>query len=658
MKLKLKLMLTFSITVLVTAGALATLGLVQTGKQATQSVNNKLNGLVSTATYQLDGWLHGNEKLVETLGLVFQEAVPASNLNADYLSIMYKGTNPENLEDIFYGNENGDFMNGSGFEHAAGYDPRERSWYKEAVQADKLIFTDPYLDNKSKQFTVSIAMPVKTKSGALQGVVASDILLSKLTDTVNQIDLDGLGYTFMLDKKGVILAHPDTDLASTSAADNGQLAPLLVDMQSNLSGQKSFQYNGENLLLYFKQIPSTGWIVGSVISEKLAYAEFYELRNQYILIIAITLLAVLTIAYWVATRFIKPLKRLQLMSGQMSLGDFTDRVDTKGKDEFAELGAAFNTMSDHLSILLQKVKSSADQVHDISKDMENHTGNTQRIAEQIFIATDELAQGSSSQAESVYEGSNRLSAMSQTMNGINDSLEQSVMMMEEVTEAMSAGLQSVDTQVELAEDNRNSIDRVGEAIDLLADKSRKIESIASMIHNISAQTNLLALNASIEAARAGVHGNGFAVVATEVRKLAEQSSQSVEDIIVLLDEIQAASEQSVNEVTSAEKAIQQQVTSVHEMRNVFARIKQSIEGIDLQVRHVSTATAELDNNAGKISEVISSVAAMSEQSAASTEEVASSTQEQFNYITTISERSKELNQHANTLFDEIKKFKI
>lgn len=658
MKLKLKLMLTFSITVLVTAGALATLGLVQTGKEATQSVNNKLDGLVSTATYQLDGWLQGNEKLVETLGLVFQEAVPASNLNADYLSIMYKGTNPENLEDIFYGNENGQFMNGSGFEHAAGYDPRERSWYKEAVQADKLIFTDPYLDNKSKQFTVSIAMPVKTKSGALQGVVASDILLSKLTDTVNQIDLDGLGYTFMLDKKGVILAHPDADIVSTSAADNGQLAPLLADMQSNPSGQKSFQYNGENLLLYFKQIPSTGWIVGSIISEKLAYAEFYELRNQYILIIAITLLAVLTIAYWVATRFIKPLKRLQLMSGQMSLGDFTDRVDTKGKDEFAELGVAFNTMSDHLSILLQKVKSSADQVHDISKDMENHTGNTQRIAEQIFIATDELAQGSSNQAESVYEGSNRLSAMSQTMNGINDSLEQSVMMMEEVTEAMSAGLQSVDAQVGLAEDNRNSIDRVGEAIGLLADKSRKIESIASMIHDISAQTNLLALNASIEAARAGVHGNGFAVVATEVRKLAEQSSQSVDDIIVLLDEIQAASEQSVNEVTSAEKAIQQQVTSVHEMRNVFARIKQSIDGIDVQVRHVSTATAELDNNAGKISEVISSVAAMSEQSAASTEEVASSTQEQFNYITTISERSKELTQHANTLFDEIKKFKI
>ena len=462
----------------------------------------------------------------------------------------------------------------------------------------------------------------------------------------------------MLDKNGVILAHPKAELASTSAADNAELGPLLPEMLANPSGQESFQYNGDNLLLYFKQIPSTGWIVGSVISEKLAYAEYYQLRNQYILIITVTLVVVLAAAYGVAARLIKPLKRLQLMSAQMSEGDFTGRVPSKGKDEFAELGVAFNSMSDQLSQLLQQVQQSADRVQDISHDMENHTGNTQRIAEQISIATDELAQGSSSQAESVYEGSNRLTEMSHTVNGINGSIEQSVAMMQEATDAMHAGLQAVDHQVHLAEDNRKSIQQVGESIHLLADKSRKIEDIASMIRDISAQTNLLALNASIEAARAGEQGRGFAVVAGEVRKLAEQSSQSVDSIIVLLSEIQAASSQSVDEVTSAEQVTQQQVASVHDMRDVFARIKHSVDGITHHVRQVPTATSELDSNAGKIAEVISSVAAMSEQSAASTEEVASSTQEQFNYITTISERSRELTNHANTLFNEVKKFKI
>ncbi|KAG2872203.1 hypothetical protein PC115_g24667, partial [Phytophthora cactorum] len=200
--------------------------------------------------------------------------------------------------------------------------------------------------------------------------------------------------------------------------------------------------------------------------------------------------------------------------------------------------------------------------------------------------------------------------------------------------------------------------RVGESITLLAEKSQKIEDIVGMIRGIASQTNLLALNASIEAARAGEHGRGFAVVAEEVRKLAEQSSDSAQDIIVLLDEIQAASRQSVSEVTSAEQGIEQQVAAVHEMRESFTRIKQSIDGIDSQLQLVSSATTELDDSSGKIAEVISSVAAMSEQSAASTEEVASSTQEQFNYITSISERSNELAQHANALYEEVKKFKI
>ncbi|WP_336766169.1 methyl-accepting chemotaxis protein [Paenibacillus sp. USHLN196] len=659
MKLKPKLMIMFLAAVLITAIPLASLGLVQTEKQATRNVDSTLNGLMSSSANQLDGWISSNAKVIETLGFVIQEGVPEGELTEEYFNIMKLGSNKESLSDLYYGSEQeGSFMNGSDWTPDSDYDPRQRPWYQKAKQANQLTFSDPYLDMMSEQYAVSIAMPVQNKEGALQGVVAGDLLLSTLTDTVAKINLDGLGYTFLIDKNGLLLAHPDDKLVNTSAKDNTELNPLLADMQTNPSGQKPFQYNDEKYLLFYHQIPSTGWVVGSIISEKLAYAEYYELRNNYILIIGITLLVVLAGAYWIATLFIKPLKSLHGTSRQMSSGDFTGRVQIKGKDEFAELGMAFNQMSDQLSSLFRQVTASADRVQSISGEMQEHTDNTKRIAEQISIATDELAQGSSTQAESVYDGSNRLSEMSDSVGGINRSVEQSVTMMREAGEAMLAGLQAVDYQVELSDGNRQSIDRVGESITLLADKSQKIEGIVSMIQAIASQTNLLALNASIEAARAGEHGRGFAVVAEEVRKLAEQSAGSAQDIIVLLNEIQAASRQSVSEVDSAEHGIEQQVAAVHEMRNSFMRIKQSIEGIDNQLQQVSSATTELDNSSGKIAEVISSVAAMSEQSAASTEEVASSTQEQFNYITSISERSNELAQQANTLAEEVKKFKI
>ncbi|MBB6024782.1 methyl-accepting chemotaxis protein [Paenibacillus sp. JGP012] len=659
MKLKPKLMAMFLAAVLITALPLALLGLYQTENQATRNVESLLNGLMTSATNQLEGWIDSNAKVVETLGFVIEQAVPEGTLTEDYFKIMNMGNNQQNLSDLYFGSEkDGAFMNGSDWTPEAGYDPRQRPWYEQAKQSNALIFTDPYQDMMTQKYAVSMAMPVHNKQGDLEGVVSGVLLLSTLTDTVEKINLNGLGYSFLIDRNGLLLAHPDAKLVNTSAKENSELSPMLADMQSNASGQRSFHYNGEGYLLFYKQIPSTGWVIGSVISEKLAYAEFYQLRNNYILIIGVTLLAVLAGAYWVAALFIKPLKQLHQTSIQMSEGDFTGRVKAKGKDEFAELGSAFNQMSDQLGTLLRQVTGSAERVHTISEEMQEHTDNTKRIAEQISIATDELAQGSSTQAESVYNGSGRLAEMSDSVGGINDSVEQSVVMMREAGEAMLAGLQAVEHQVMLADGNRHSMDRVGESITLLTDKSQKIEGIVAMIQGIASQTNLLALNASIEAARAGEHGRGFAVVAEEVRKLAEQSADSAKEIIVLLEEIQTASGLSVGEVHAAEQGMEQQVAAVHEMRESFVRIKQSIDGIEKQLKQVSSATTELDDNAGKVAEIISSVAAMSEQSAASTEEVASSTQEQFNYITSIAERSNELAEQSKALAAEVKKFKV
>ncbi|PYE42389.1 methyl-accepting chemotaxis protein [Paenibacillus barcinonensis] len=659
MKLKPKLMMMFLTAVLISALPLALVGLVQTEKQATRNVNSTLKGIMASSAKQLDGWLSSNAKVIETLGLVIEDGVPEGALTENYFNIMNQGSNKENLSDLYFGSEkDGTFMNGSDWSPDAGYDSRKRPWYEQAKKADALSFSDPYQDMMSKEYAVSIAMPVHNKEGVLEGVVAGDLLLSTLTDTVKKIDLNGLGYSFLIDKHGLLLAHPDVNMVNTSAKDNPEFSPMLAEMQNHASGQQSFHYNGEDYLLFYNQIPSTGWVIGSVITEKLAYGEFYELRNNYILIIGATLLVVLAWAYWVATLFIKPLKQLHQTSIQMSEGDFTGRVKVKGKDEFAELGNAFNQMSDQLGALLRQVSGSAERVHTISEVMQEHTDNTKRIAEQISIATDELAQGSSTQAESVYTGSSRLTEMSDNVGGINRSVEQSVVMMREAGEAMLAGLQAVEHQVELADGNRHSMDRVGESITLLTDKSQKIEGIVAMIQGIASQTNLLALNASIEAARAGEHGRGFAVVAEEVRKLAEQSANSAKEIIVLLEEIQTASGMSAGEVHAAEQGIEQQVAAVHEMRESFVRIKQSIDGIESQLKQVSSATTELDDNAGKVAEIISSVAAMSEQSAASTEEVASSTQEQFNYITSIAERSNELAEQSKTLAAEVKKFKV
>lgn len=276
MKLKPKLMAMFLAAVLITALPLALLGLYQIENQASRNVDSLLHGLMNSATNQLEGWITTNAKVVETLGFIIEQAVPEGTLTEDYFKIMNMGTNKENLSDLYFGSEkDGTFLNGSDWSPDSGYDPRKRPWYEEAKSSSDLIFSDPYQDLMTKKVAVSMAMPVHNKQGNLEGVVSGVLLLSTLTDTVKKINLDGLGYSFLIDKNGMLLAHPDANMVNTSVKDNPELRPFLTDMQSSASGERPFHYNGENYLLFYNQIPSTGWVIGSVISEKLAYAEFY-----------------------------------------------------------------------------------------------------------------------------------------------------------------------------------------------------------------------------------------------------------------------------------------------------------------------------------------------------------------------------------------------
>ncbi|MDQ1235518.1 methyl-accepting chemotaxis protein [Paenibacillus sp. SORGH_AS306] len=658
MTLKVKLILLVIATAILIAVPVGWSALYIIKKQATQSVDADVKKTVTQGVTQINGWVNTNSKVVETLASLINSTVPLDQITLKHLQVFKDESNAKSIFDMYYALEDATFLDGGDWKAPPGYDPRTRPWYEETKKANKLFVSAPYEDAGTKTYkAIFIGAPLKDPQGNFAGVIAEDILLSTITSYIDTLKTNN-GFTFLIDPNGNVMSHPDASFVNKPLKDQADYTNVANTLLSQNSGSMEYTYKGDPQLLYYEKIPGINWIVASSTSKKAAFAEYTQLRNQYIIvIIALTLLFAL-LAFWVAVRIVKPIILLKKSAQQLAEGDLTVVVAIKGKDEIAQLGIAFNTMSTALRNLIQTVSHSALGVNQASTEMYRNATNSGDIAGQISTVIEEIARGAGDQAESIQSGAEMVMDMTGSLEKVAASANQASHMISEVNDAMQRGTQAISQQTSLAQAGQESTQRVEASNAILLKKLDEIAQITNVIREISNQTNLLSLNAAIEAARAGEHGAGFAVVASEVRKLAEQASHSASDIDALLIQLNEAGKQSSLELSSFRDTTVQQQQSVDETKDSFEQIRSSVDGIISQIAHVSDGVTSLKSSANQVSDVITGLAAVSEQSAAATEEAASSTIEQTQSIASISTSSKHLSESADHLLKEIGQFKI
>ena len=334
------------------------------------------------------------------------------------------------------------------------------------------------------------------------------------------------------------------------------------------------------------------------------------------------------------------------------------KIKVTTNDDIGQLGTAFNDMTDNLRDLVRKVSQSSGLVASTSQELTSGAEQSAQASNQIAVAIMDVFSGTEKQLSVVENTTQIVSQISKGINHILDSSKVVSMSSDKAAESALEGSKAIDMTINQMNNIEKSVNSSAQVIDSLGERSNEISQIIDTISGIAEQTNLLALNAAIEAARAGEQGRGFAVVADEVRKLAEQSSGAAKQISLLITEIQNDTQEAISAMNKGTHEVSIGTEVVKTADRAFKEIKDLVDTVLTQVREISIEIQETANGSNKIVEAVSEINEISRTIVDQTQTVSAATEEQSASIEEIASASQMLSKMAQELETSLTKFTV
>ncbi|OWY37706.1 chemotaxis protein [Xenophilus sp. AP218F] len=550
---------------------LVTIVFVQMRSEILQGLNQEFGAMLKGQSSVVTTWLTEKKQQI-----VAQAGVAAE---PDALRFLKTGAKAGGFNVNYAGFADGHSIFSDDWVAPADYKVAERDWYKQAKTAGQAIVTDPYVDEATKKLNVTIAAPFN--HGAVNGVVAGDVMVDALVKSVLSLKVRGNGYAFIVDKKGTVIAHPQNDL--TLKPITSVVPELTADRLQQLLAADSaseMQIGGSEMLVAAIAIPGTNWILALATDRDQILAPLttllYTIGGLTLLVFAL----MIPFASLIIGRMLAGLVRLKNAMEDISHGegDLTLRLEDKGQDEIAATARAFNTFVGQLAQLFRGLKQDAvgvvGGVQDASQLVANVAQSSRHISDvssSNAATLEEITVSISHIADSACQADELASATGQNLAASADNLQR-----------LSSGMENTVQSVKGLEAMLSSLDK----------RSQEISGITNVIRDIADQTNLLALNAAIEAARAGEQGRGFAVVADEVRKLAERTAQATLEISNMVGAIREETGRAVGDVQNTVSAVDEGVGLTRDAVDNIAAIRESMLEVVAKMNEISNSTQE------------------------------------------------------------------
>ncbi|RZM80707.1 methyl-accepting chemotaxis protein [Pseudoalteromonas rubra] len=532
-----------------------------------------LQEISESVSQNIANWLNDRLDIVSSVASGHR----TSDATADILRRVQTAHEAGHFKNTFIGTPDGQFvLNDTSVVLPSDFDATQRPWYKLAERKRDTAFTTPYIDVTSNELTITAVVPIMM-NGRFSGVAGGDIDMATITDIVNEIDFLGYGYGFLLDAEGRILSHPNTGLNDKPMSDLfGTKLPLSESFADLTIDGK------EKLVSFVKMrgIKNVDWYLGVVIDKEIAYSSVASFRNMALIYMLVGVVVIVVMLQLLLKYLMRPMVHLNeaIKDIAQGEGDLTRRLEVENNDEFGELSNYFNLFVDKIHESISKVKETTLALEQVMAGLQSQTQGALDIYTEQTKRTDSVATAINELSSSAVEISNNAKHASELATEANSLSSQGQV-------ALNANIEEIGSLSAKMQEAQSTID----GLDKL---TSSIGQVLEVIKGVSEQTNLLALNAAIEAARAGEAGRGFAVVADEVRQLAQRTQESTQEIENTIGELQQGSASAVavmkSSIDDSSNSAQQAQSAGTKMQEVTHAID-SIDGVN---HAVASATQE------------------------------------------------------------------
>jgi methyl-accepting chemotaxis protein len=489
----------------------------------------------------------------------------------------------------YYGSEQGVMTRNDPSLNKGGYDPRERPWYQDAVKAGQQIITEPYVSVTMQKLVVTLAEPVR-QQGQIVGVVGVNLALDKMINDILAMKVLGNGYAMLVDKTGLIIAHPDPALALKPSH---QLAAELdanrLQSMSQLGHVQPLQIGGRDTQMLVLPIPHTDWLLAMVMYNDVLMAPLQTLLWE---LLAISVGLILVFGLVLTSTFNYLFRDLGQVGTALhdiahGEGDLTVRIETRSKDEVGQLAESFNQFVARLHGIVSRLRTVT-----VELSAQSHTQ---------AIGAEARSQRVRQQQDQIVMVATAVTQMVSATEEIAANAELAAITSGSAVTLTGSGQQQVDQSQRSIRRLADEVAQANQVIHELDTHAQQISGILATISGIAEQTNLLALNAAIEAARAGEQGRGFAVVADEVRVLSRRTHDSTDEIQRMIETLQQTTRRAVGGMEASRQLADTSVTDAQAANESLDQIGGAIGSINEMATQIAAAAEEQTSVTGEIS---------------------------------------------------------